>query len=679
MKDVEVVARLLGRLGRPTTLPSLHEECGVGPTLAAAARALRARGIDARVVRVAPNELQRLRLPTLIELEGGAHAILTEVRGFRATLESGDGRTRVVDARKTDVLTGRVIDRSPQSVGLRLAAHAFDLVRKDPVVRRSLLLVLVFASMVSAVGFGTPIIAATALGEAAPNRARALLSLLSIATVTLAAQRSWLVWFRERGVMFLEARAGTALRRALVDKLMGVSLLEVEALGLGPARQALSAVDRATAISLVLYVATVEGILGLGYLVLVVVALPWAAFVLSLVAAGLVFVCVAFGPRIAARSAMLERASERQRVELVELVTGARTIAIAAARRPLVARWLRAFVDEGALAARHEYTVTKVHTVIDVVEVFTLALLLVWGAAACLDGRIGVGMVLGVVQAAGSFLWAVTRLARAALEVAELSVHVSRADAVLTLRSSPPARPLAAPASGTEPLVVVRDVAFRYREDGPWVIDGVSLEVRAGQHVTLRWPSGRGKTTLLRLIAGLAVPSRGIVKVAGLDARHARGLITYLPQDTYLFAASVLDNLVILSGGASRERIFAAAAATGLQRIVEGWPMRYETLMTSGGTNLSGGERQLVVLTACIASERPLLLLDEAMSHIDRITQASLARRGLLSGRTVVRVVHAEVPLARPSEASSSHADHGEVGATSRAHSWSVEPHDERV
>ena len=652
MKDMNAAVRLLDRLDRPTTLQSLREECGPRPTLAVVARALRARGLAARVVRVAPEELRRVRLPTLVELVGGAHAMLAEVRGFRITIELGDGRTRVVDVRRHDVLTGRVIDRSPRSVGEGLAAHAFDLFRTDPVVRRSLLLLLVFASMVSAVGFGTPIIAATALGEAAPDHARALLALLAVATVSLAVHRSWLIWFRERATAFLEARIGVALRRAVLDKLVESSLLDVEALGLGPARQALSATDRAIALTLGLFVATVEGVLGLGYLVLVVVVLPWATFGLALVAASLVLVCVALGPRIAARSAVVERAVEHQRTLLVELAVGARAIALFAARRAFVARWLRAFVDEGALAARHEYSVAKAETVIAVVEIGTLASLLVWAAAACLDGRIGVGIVLGLVQAAGSFLWAVTRLARTSLDVADLRVHVGRADAVLKLRSSPSPRVLAAPFCHEGPLIVVRDVSFRYREDGPWVLDGVSLEVRAGEHVTLRWPSGRGKSTLLRLLAGLAVPFRGVVSIAGLDARYARDLVTYLPQDAYLFAASVLDNLVVLSGGASRERIFAAAEATGLQRIVEGWPMRFETMMASGGANISGGERQLVVLTACVASERPILLLDEAMSHIDRIAQGALARRGLLAGRTVVRVVHSEVALAEDDGAS---------------------------
>jgi ABC-type bacteriocin/lantibiotic exporter with double-glycine peptidase domain len=73
--------------------------------------------------------------------------------------------------------------------------------------------------------------------------------------------------------------------------------------------------------------------------------------------------------------------------------------------------------------------------------------------------------------------------------------------------------------------------------------------------------------------------------------------------------------------------------------------MDYDTALPPGGYNLSGGQRQLIVLTACVASERPVLLLDEAMSHLDRITQARLARSDLFKEKTVVSVVH-EAPIA---------------------------------
>ena len=89
----------------------------------------------------------------------------------------------------------------------------------------------------------------------------------------------------------------------------------------------------------------------------------------------------------------------------------------------------------------------------------------------------------------------------------------------------------------------------------------------------------------------------------------------------------------------------AAAKTTGLADVVGKWPMGLETMVALGGANLSGGERQLIALTAALASDRPIVLLDEALSHVDRLTQAHLTESDLFNGKTVIRVVHEEAML----------------------------------
>jgi ATP-binding cassette subfamily C protein CydD len=151
--------------------------------------------------------------------------------------------------------------------------------------------------------------------------------------------------------------------------------------------------------------------------------------------------------------------------------------------------------------------------------------------------------------------------------------------------------------------------------------------------------SGQGKTTLLRLIAGLLQPERGCVRVLGRDPSRTAGLSAYLPQEPLLFSGSILANLRLLSG-ASTERILAAAQQTGLERLAAELPLGLETMLPSGGNGLSAGERQLVLLTAAVATSCPVLLLDESLAHIDRVGRAELTRRGLFTGKTIVTVVH---------------------------------------
>ena len=197
---------------------------------------------------------------------------------------------------------------------------------------------------------------------------------------------------------------------------------------------------------------------------------------------------------------------------------------------------------------------------------------------------------------------------------------------------SPSPAPVGDPAAGY--AFEVKGVSFRYREDAPWVLEDFSLKMRRGEHRVLRWPSGAGKTTLLRIIAGVHEPDRGVTLVQ----RRPDGArdVCYVPQTTPLLEASLQENLDLLSGGAPAARIASAAKRTGLDELVATWPMGWETLVS--GRVLSSGQRQLVTMTAVLASEASIVLLDETTAHLDASLRARLA--GAFEGRTVLTVDH---------------------------------------
>jgi ATP-binding cassette subfamily B protein len=170
-------------------------------------------------------------------------------------------------------------------------------------------------------------------------------------------------------------------------------------------------------------------------------------------------------------------------------------------------------------------------------------------------------------------------------------------------------------------------------------LDDYNLSVAPGAVIHLDGPSGSGKTTVLRLIAGLHEPQLGQIRVFGQRPRQSRHSIYYLPQRVHLFDGTILDNLSILSG-AEAEQLRVAAVCTHLDEWVSTLPLGYDTPIRAGANNLSGGQRQLIAVTAAIASHRPLLLLDEALANLDRPTQARLIRDDVLAGRTVIMVTH---------------------------------------
>ena len=250
--------------------------------------------------------------------------------------------------------------------------------------------------------------------------------------------------------------------------------------------------------------------------------------------------------------------------------------------------------------------------------------LLTWGGQHLLEGTLKAGRLFAYLQLSSGFMAAALSMVQTFIALMILKPQLAKAQEILSVQPEPrPRRQAPTP----EPVAVqLEDVWFRYGPDRPWVLQGYSLRVAAGEKLRLSEPSGSGKTTVLRLLAGLYVPEKGTVRIQGHPPGAERHNILYLPQFMQIFGGSILENLRVFSSGASLEQLRAASAQTGLQALVATLPMGYQTLLPPGGRNLSGGQRQLIALTGALASGRPLLLLDEALANLDPVHGAPLQR-----------------------------------------------------
>ena len=207
------------------------------------------------------------------------------------------------------------------------------------------------------------------------------------------------------------------------------------------------------------------------------------------------------------------------------------------------------------------------------------------------------------------------------------------------LAATPAAPPRRQHASQIPGSLIVDRVSFRYGADLPWVLSDFSLRLNPGEKRAIMQPSGFGKTTILRLVAGLFSPHSGYVRIDGNDTPPA-SFAFYMPQVIQLYSGSILQNLRFLSGDAPPERIFSVAKETGLAEVVATLPMGYDTVVLPGGGSFSGGQRQLIALTAAAASDRPLLLLDEPASNLDSASRARLAASPSLAAKTILYAAH---------------------------------------
>jgi ATP-binding cassette subfamily C protein CydCD len=196
--------------------------------------------------------------------------------------------------------------------------------------------------------------------------------------------------------------------------------------------------------------------------------------------------------------------------------------------------------------------------------------------------------------------------------------------------------------------LVVRGVSFRYEAGEPWVLDGLSLELPAGEKLLISGPSGAGKSTLVNLLLRFWEFQEGEITLNGrsireIDADAARACFGVVEQRPYLFNASIYENLRIARPQAGWAEIETAARQAQLHEFIAGLPEGYDTQVGSLGMALSGGERQRLAIARALLRDAPVLILDEPTAHLDpdmakAVMETVLALVG--DGRSLLLITH---------------------------------------
>jgi ABC-type multidrug transport system fused ATPase/permease subunit len=191
-----------------------------------------------------------------------------------------------------------------------------------------------------------------------------------------------------------------------------------------------------------------------------------------------------------------------------------------------------------------------------------------------------------------------------------------------------------------------QNAEFSY-PDGRQAIKGITFTAQPGETVALVGPNGSGKSTLIKLLLKLYEAQQGDIVIAGKSIKlwnpfHLRSLISYVPQENYLFPSNLEENIHLGKPGAPFEEVLTAARLAGVQDFISKLPQGYETLLSETAINLSGGERQRISLARAFLKNSPILILDEAVSQVDSQSEEIIREtmRHLSAGRTVIIIAH---------------------------------------
>ncbi len=201
--------------------------------------------------------------------------------------------------------------------------------------------------------------------------------------------------------------------------------------------------------------------------------------------------------------------------------------------------------------------------------------------------------------------------------------------------------------TGDESSIEFKNVSFKYKDAGDYVLKNISFKINKGENVAFVGPSGGGKTTLINLIPRFYDVTDGAVLIDGCDIRDlkisaVRKIIGIVQQDVYLFSGTVYENIVYGRLDATREEVIKAAKKAGAHEFISALDNGYDSYIGERGVKLSGGQKQRISIARVFLKNPPILILDEATSALDneseRLIQESLEQ--LSKGRTVITIAH---------------------------------------
>ncbi|MCR5302413.1 MAG: NHLP bacteriocin export ABC transporter permease/ATPase subunit [Lachnospiraceae bacterium] len=321
------------------------------------------------------------------------------------------------------------------------------------------------------------------------------------------------------------------------------------------------------------------------------------------------------------------------------MISGVQKLKLAGAEKRAFAKWLNIYSESAELLYNPPMFI-KINSVISVA--ITLASNIVMYYFASMSG-IDASSYFAFTAAYGMLSGAFMALAQIAIPFAQMQPVMEMAEPFL--ETEPEVTENKEIVTNISGAVEMDHVSFRYTEDGPLVLNDLSLSIKPGDYVAIVGKTGCGKSTLVRLLLGFEKPEKGTIYYDGrdinnLDIASLRRKIGTVLQDAGLFQGDIYSNIVISAPQLTLDEAWEAAEMAGIADDIKAMPMGMNTVIAEGQGGISGGQRQRIMIARAIAPKPKLLLFDEATSALDNKTQRQVSESLDKMGCTRVVIAH---------------------------------------
>ncbi|WP_298915119.1 peptidase domain-containing ABC transporter [uncultured Algimonas sp.] len=610
--------------------------------------------LSPRALRVDLNQLHKLATPAILHWDLNHFVVLKCVREDRVEIiDPGIGARTMTLSKVSGHFTGVALELTPaedfQPVSDRIRPRLTDLWSSLVGAKRAVGQTLALSVALLATILVAPFLFQLAVDAVLPDGDRGLLLALAVGFGGLAVMRALVEAARGYTIVTFGAQLSRQMVGNIFRHLVRLPVRYFERRHVGDIISRMNSTQPIQeALSQSVVSVLIDGAMAAIMLVVMFLFSPLLAGIVVGTTALLVAATLLIYPRLRAtqEEAIYARALENSHV--IESIRASTTVKLFGREAEREASWANLFTDFVNADVGHQrwqVAQTFAQTLVIGLQVVAVVVAAAWIMTGE-DSTFTVGMLVAFLIYRQYFSDAVVQLVTKGNEFRLLSLHLDRlADIV---HAAPElAADGHAPLGELDGRIVLDGVTFAYSPEDPVVVEDFSLDIAAGEMVTLTGPSGGGKTTLMKLMLGLYAPDAGTVRVDGrdlatIDPGDWRARVGVVMQDDRLLSGTIADNIAFFDPEIDMQRVMRAASAAHIHDTIAAIPMNYLAVIGDMGSILSGGQKQRLLLARALYQEPDVLFLDEGTANLDVETEKTVV--DLVARLDMTRIVVAHRP-----------------------------------